>query len=511
MDKKTKQGSVLKVVEAPNDGASVAAPPAANSNNPASPKPAPKPVPSRADQEFLPAALEILESPPSPVMMSFIILMAAFVATAIIWAWFGRIDIIATAQGKIQPPGRVKIIQPLEVGKVAEIKAYNGDKVAKGDVVIVFEPEDARSDVKNLVSATASFEAETLRRTAAIETAQQGDQTLKTPTIAWSDDILEPLRQREQSVLAADINQLQAQTLSIDAQADVKRSELKRLTNTIAAQSTLVATLQRRVDMRDGLAKTGVESKASVIDAQEVLQRETAILVGEKGQLGDAESAIKSLTADRNKQIHGFIDDNTQRRAEANKQYQDFSERLVKARNRLKHMTLTAPADGTVQASSVYTIGQVLTAGQEIMRIVPSDAKLEVEAYLPNKDLGFVEVGQEVTVKVESFPFTRFGMLTGRVKHLARDAIPLPEAAQLEGNPALSNSSATFAGAQRTQNLVFPITISIDKPELIVDGKSVPMSPGMTVSAEIKTGNRRILEYVFSPLAETASEAMKER
>jgi hemolysin D len=145
------------------------------------------------------------------------------------------------------------------------------------------------------------------------------------------------------------------------------------------------------------------------------------------------------------------------------------------------------------------------------MRIVPSDAKLEVEAYLPNKDIGFVELGQEVTVKVESFPFTRYGMLTGHVTRLAHDAIPLPEASQIEGNPTQSNSTTTFAGAQRTQNLVFPMIISLDNPVLIVDGKPVPMSPGMTVSAEIKTGNRRILEYVFSPLAETASESMKER
>ena len=111
----------------------------------------------------------------------------------------------------------------------------------------------------------------------------------------------------------------------------------------------------------------------------------------------------------------------------------------------------------------------------------------------------------------DAYAFTRYGMLTGHDSHLAHDAIPLPEASQIEDNPAQSNSTATFAGAQRTQNLVFPIIISLDNPVLIVDGKPVAMSPGMTVSAEIKTGNRRILEYVFSPLAETGSEAMKER
>ena len=470
-----------------------------------------KASPSRADQEFLPAALEILETPPSPVMTSLIWLLTAFVVTALLWAWFGRIDIIAMAQGKIQPPGRVKIVQPVEAGKVSEIRATNGDKVAKGDILIALEPDEAKADVNNLEASTLGFEAESLRRGTAVAIARDFTDQGEVVAMTWPDHIPSALRAREEAVLAADIGQLNAQVDAIDAQADVKRSERQRLTSTIAAQSTLVATLQKRVDMRSGLTASGAGSKASVIDGQEVLQRESAILVGEKGQLGEATSAINSLAAERQKQVQSFLDENVQKRAEASKQHDDFSERLVKVRNRLKHMTLYSPEDGIVQASNVFTIGQVLTAGQEIMRIVPTGAKLEVEAYLPNKDIGFVELGQEVTVKVESFPFTRYGMLTGHVSHLAHDAIPLPEASQIEGNPAQSNSTATFAGAQRTQNLVFPIIISLDNPVLIVDGKPVPMSPGMTVSAEIKTGNRRILEYVFSPLAETGSEAMKER
>jgi hemolysin D len=466
---------------------------------------------SRADQEFLPAALEILETPPSPVMTSLIWLLTAFVVTALLWAWFGRIDIIAMAQGKIQPPGRVKIVQPVEAGKVSEIKVTNGDHVAKGDVLISFEPDEAKADVDNLELATLGFEAEILRRGAAVESVRDISGQRQFAAINWPEHIPQTTRQREESVLTADLSQLSAQVSAIDAQADVKRSEQQRLTLTIEAQTNLVATLQKRVDMRAGLVPSGAGSKASVFDSQEVLQRETAILVGEKGQLGEAENSIKSFAAERQKQVQSFLAENVQKRSEASKQHDDYSERLVKVRNRLKHMTLYSPADGTVQASNVFTIGQVVTAGQEIMRIVPSDAKLEVEAYLPNKDIGFVELGQEVTVKVESFPFTRYGMLTGHVTRLAHDAIPLPEASQIEGNPTQSNSTATFAGAQRTQNLVFPIIISLDKPELIVDGKPVPMSPGMTVSAEIKTGNRRILEYVFSPLAETASESMKER
>src|SRR5665213_1446302 len=507
MDKNANTGPTLKLVEAAPDFT----PTPANSNSPAAPKPAVKPVPNRADQEFLPAALEILETPPSPVMMYLILLLASFVAVALVWAWIGRIDIIATAQGKIQPPGRVKIVQPLEAGKVTEIKVSNGDRVAKGDVLIAFEPDDAISDVNNLEAATASFAAEALRRDAAIAAAQSDELPTVMPSVPWPDNVPATMRQREEVVLAADLSQLHSQILSIESQADVKRAEMQRLTTTITAQSTLVATLQRRVDMRAKLATSGNGSKTDLIADEETLQRETATLVGEQGQVTEAESAIKSLAADKAKQIQSFLDDNAQKRADANKQFEDYNERLAKARNHLRHMTLVSPADGIVQASSVFTIGQVVTAGQELMHIVPTDAKLEVEAYMANKDIGFVEDGQEVKVKVESYPFTRFGMLKGHVIHVAHDAIPLPEATQLEGNPAQASNTSLFAGAERTQNLVFPITIALDKSALMVEGKTIQMTPGMTVSAEIKTGNRRILDYVFSPLAETASEAMKER
>lgn len=263
--------------------------------------------------------------------------------------------------------------------------------------------------------------------------------------------------------------------------------------------------------MRSSLQVSGYGSKASVIDGKEVLQKEEAILAGQKGQIGEVDAALRLLATERSKILQAFLTENTQKRADAARQLEDYGQRLIKARNRLRNMTLRAPAEGIVQASAVFTVGQVVSVGQEVMRIVPGGATLEVEAYLPNKDIGFVELGQSVTVKVESFPFNRYGTLSGRVTNIARDAIPLPDAAQIEGNPARPAEQPTFAGAQRTQNLVFPVTIALEKPELMVDGRRVTMSPGMTVVAEIKTGSRRILEYVFSPLVETASEAMRER
>lgn len=467
----------------------------------------------RDDQEFLPAALEILETPPSPVRMAMIVFFAVFVLVALLWTYFGRFDIVAVAQGKIQPPGRVKIVQPLETAKVRRIAATNGMKVAEGDVLVEFDQQDARADVEALEAATSALEAEILRRAVAIGSASARKMSEQNRPLAlpWPSRISEAIRLREESVLRADLAQLDAAITAIEAQMALKESERARLGEMIKAHGTLVANLQERVDMRATLATSGSGSRASLIDGKEVLLKEESVLTGYRGQVREVEASLKVLVSERERLFQTFLTENTQKRADAGKALEEAGQRLIKAETRLGHMTLRSPADGIVQASAIYTIGQVVTPAQEVMRIVPQGDKLEIEAYLPNKDIGFVREGQLVAIKVESFPFTRYGMLSGTVTHIARDAIPQPEAAQIEGNPARPGENQMFAGAQRTQNLVFPITIAVEKPELVVDGRRIPMSAGMTVTAEIKTGSRRIIEYLFSPLVEVGSEAMRER
>ena len=176
-----------------------------------------------------------------------------------------------------------------------------------------------------------------------------------------------------------------------------------------------------------------------------------------------------------------------------------------------RNLTPVQPDLHTVTALTVASAGQVVSVGEEVMRIVPNDATLEIEAYLENKDIGFVKPGQEAVVKIESFPFTRYGTATATVTRVSKDAIPEQDAQQIEGDPGKSTKSTGFAGAQRTQNLVFPATLVPTHDWVDVEGQQVPILPGMAVTVEIRTGSRRILEYLLSPLVETHSKAMKER
>ena len=463
------------------------------------------------DQEFLPACLEILETPPSPVRMAFILLICLFVVVALAWSWFGRIDIVAIAQGKIQPSGRVKVIQPLETGKVADIRVENGAYVKKGEVLVEMESGDAQAEQNAAAAALAAWRAEALRRRAAIDAAVQGKLS-EIPAIAWSDDIPAANRLREEKVLAGDLGQLTAVIEGLDAQMQQKGAERDHLLATIRSQNELIATLKERVDMRSSLVKSGFGAKSALIDATETLQYQQTTIQTQKGQLDQAIANLGVLAKERQKAVAAFVADNGQKLAEAQRQADDFEQRLAKARLKSGRLALTSPIDGVVLGLTVTTLGQVIASGDEIMRIVPADAALEIECYLANKDVGFVKPGQAAVVKIESFPFTRYGTLSAQVRRVARDAIPEPEAQVAEGDSSKGNrNNKFFAGAQRTQNLVFPVTLTPDKYVMMINGESVPLTPGMAVTVEIATGNRRIIEYIFSPLVEVASQAMIER
>jgi hemolysin D len=416
---------------------------------------------------------------------------------------------VAIAQGKIQPSGRVKTVQPVEGGKITRIHAINGQKVAEGDILIALQDNEAQADVDTVAAQLIHGRAEALRRNAVVASATNPEAP---PKILWPDMTPPSVRAREEAVLMTDLGSLSAQLASIDAQRAQKIAERNRLRETITAQESLVTILGDRVDMRQALQQTAAGTKASLIDAMETQAYQKTFLATERGQLIEAERGIEALSAERKRTLHAFIAENSSKGSDAQKLADEAEPRLAKSKIRVANLLIRSPVAGTVQASSVINIGQVLNAGQEVMRIVPDEAVLEVETYLPNKDIGFVHEGQIASVKVEAFPFTRYGTIEATVTRVASDAIALPEAMAAEGNtqPQPQDSKGA-AGAQRVQNLYFPVTLKLSQTSILTDGKPVPLAPGMAITAEIKTGKRRLLDYLLSPLKEVGSTALTER
>jgi len=482
----------------------------------------PRPAPSRAlalmaadgrngsDREFLAPALEILETPASPVRLAFLWLICGLVAVAIAWAYFGRVDIIAAAQGKFQPTGRVKVIEPVETGRVAVVRVSNGAFVKAGDVLVELDRAAAEADVRAAQAELESAEAEAVRRRFALKAARARALS-PVPKIDWPADTPPELREREDQVMAADLGRLAAELASFGAQRAQKSAERRQLIQTIAAQRNLVATLQERVDMRAKLLELQSGAKSSVIDATETLQYQQTQLAMQEGQLASLTTGLDVIARDSEKAVQTFLSDDAQKLSDAERRIEEARQRLAKARASVDHLTLSAPIAGRVQASIIANVGQVVTSGEEIMRIVPQDSKLEIEAYVLNRDIGFVSVGQEAVVKVESFPFTRYGSIKANVVRIAKDAIPAPDASAIEGDPAHGTKTAGFAGAERTQNLVFAVVLEPETSSIMVDGAPQPLTSGMAVTVELKTGTRRLIEYLFSPLVEVAAKAMRER
>lgn len=463
------------------------------------------------DREFLPAALEILETPPSPIRVQALWFICIAFASALLLSWFGRIDIHAVAQGRIQPSGRSKVVQPFEPGVVAALNVTNGQQVSANDVLLVLDPTETTADREALKRDLESAYGEAARRRVAVAEARAG--TMKVEAIAFPEDVGETVRKREELVLASELGQLKSTLSSLEAQIDEKHAAVERLKASIAARAKLLALTQERVDMRETVNAQGSLSRAMVIESLQQHETQKIAQATETGQVTETQAAIVTLERKVAETISQFVAEQSQKLTEAERKADRTAQDLVKARSKNERTALRAPIAGTVQQLAVTTIGQVVTTGQALLTIVPSDAPVEIEAFVQNQDIGFVESGQPAVVKVDAFPFTRFGTLDGKILRVSRDAVEERDAAQLADptNAVRSQGNAATQPTTRGQTLVFPATIALGRSTMPIDGKEIPLVPGMAVTVEILTGSRRAIDYVLSPLREIASKAAHER
>jgi hemolysin D len=513
--------------------------------------PPPQPQPSRRtppavtgrDREFLPAALEILETPPPPLPIALIATISACALAALVWSYFGRLDVHATAPGKIEPAGYAKVIEPLDPGKIAAIHVERGQAVKAGDLLLELDPAEANADAVSAQNTLNASVAEIARRRFAIDTVRAAETEAQSAQdrldarakndgaaaadsgsveslagqaemkVAWDGAVPEPFRLREEAVLRADLAQLSDALKALDRQMAEKLATQKRLDMSIAFQNTLMNTLNQRVSTRQEAIDLKVGTKIDLYNAKEELEKSEAALASDQGQLIETDAAIRSVRSEKAKTVSQFIADNENKLADAARKADEARQALAKADARLARTRLYAPTDGVVQQMAVTTVGQVVTTGQQLIVLTPIGGKLQVEALVANLDIGFVKPGQDAVIKVDAFPFTRFGALHGKVVNIASAAI-----AEQDAKRALANATATANPAPEAptapgqpESFVFPVTVSLDETAMKIDDATIPLTPGMTVTVEIRTDSRRVIDYLLSPLAKIGSEALRER
>jgi hemolysin D len=451
---------------------------------------------------FLPAALEIAESPPSPIGRAIGASIIAVFCIAMVWATLGSVDIVATATGKIVPGGRTKLIQPFETGVVRAIRVRDGQSVKAGDVLIELDPTMTEADQERQKSDLLAAELDAARLRAAL-----------------AADPLAAFR-APQNASAAEIEMHRQFLISQRAEQDAKLSEIERQkgqkeaerATTSASAAKLEATipvLQERVDIRKGLVEKALASKVLYLSEYQELVAMQQDLLLQKSRLREADAAIALLKETKDKTAAEYRRATYDALAKAEQKAGSAAQEVVKADRRTKLQRLTAPVDGVVQQLAVHTVGGVVTPAQALAVVVPSESQLEIEAMLSNRDIGFVHRGQTAEIKVDTFNFTRYGLLHGDVLSVSTDAITRDRSQG--GSNDRTSSAAQSSSEPKGQELEYAARVSLDQTHMQVEDKLVKLGPGMAVTVEIKTGTRRIISYLLSPLARYKQEALRER
>jgi len=454
----------------------------------------------RDELAFLPAALEIVETPPSPAGRAIVFILAGLFTAALVWSWWGTIDIVASATGKIVPNGSTKLIQPFETGVVRSIRVQDGQPVKAGDVLIELDPTLNAAERDHLSNDLLAEQLNVARLRAAL---------------ADGDDFAPPAKadpaivSTQRQLLLHQVAEHRAKLAALDRQSAQKTAEVATTGATIQKLEAVIPVVQTRVDMRKSLMDKELGSRLIYYETLQQLIEQQKELGVQKSHLTEAEAAVAAIHETRSQALseyrRGLADDLVKSEQKANGLAQD----LIKAEQRTRLQQLTAPVDGVVQQLSVHTIGGVVTPAQTLMVIVPSDSRLEIEALVSNRDIGFVHAGQPAEIKVDTFNFTRYGLLDGEVLGVSQDAIvrERPQERPDERGRGAANDSSEPKG----QELNYSARISLSQTRMLIDDRVVNLSPGMAVTVEIKTGSRRILSYLLSPLLRYRQEVLRER
>ena len=438
---------------------------------------------TREEREFLPAAVEVLDTPASPAGRTAALLICALFVLAVAWSWFGHIDTVAVAQGRIVPGGRVKLIQPLEVGVVREIHVREGQRVRAGDALVDLDPTESEVDLDQTRRVLEESRMEHARADYGLRHLMDEAATLERPE-GVGEAVFEAQRER----LESELRLLGARLAALDGETERLRAARAGEVAQIATLEPLIEVVREHERSLRDLLDRGLGGRGPWLELRRELAERERELAGHRHRVRQLDAEAASTARRREETVAEFRYRAAANRVEALGTMEQARLELRSASLRTERSRLRAPVDGTVQRLAVHTVGGVVRTAEPLMVVVPHGVTLEVEASVLNRDIGFVEVGQPVEVKVEAFPFTRYGLIDGEVVHLSADAV-----------------------LDETLGPVYPMKVRLATERIRVGERWVELAPGMTVAAEVRTGKRRAIEFFLAPLLRYRGEALRER
>jgi len=430
--------------------------------------------PSDDRHEFKPLLVEIEERPLNPLGRAIFWIVIAAILFTCLWMFFGEVDIVVTARGKVIPAGEVKTIQPLNAGVVRSILIQPGDYVSKGQVLMEIDPSDVDPELTSMQADHKQAELEIERINALLE-----DRAFNVSNEHYDAEVLRV----QQEIYISEKERLKKQI-------QVKQEGLAQLDERLAAEHKVA----EQAGYMFGLLSEKFERLQKVKDiiSRDDYERTESEAKRYQTELKSSEHRVSALKKQTNQEI-AYIEAEYRNRllaelAEKKQRYLYLQAKIEKAEFISTRQQITAPVDGYISQLLFHTIGGVVTPAEKLAHIVPTNSPLLIKSYLLNKDAGFVAKDMVASIKIDTFNFQKYGTIKGKVIQVSRDSI---EDEQL--------------------GLVYETYIAPDKNTLVIDGVETPISTGMSVTAEVKVGKRRIIEFFLYPLIKYLDEGVSVR
>lgn len=430
-------------------------------------------------QNFKTDATAIEEAPVSLGIHAALYVVLALLVAAILWSIFGTLDRIVVAQGKIATRTPLIVMSPYTTSRILQVNVKAGDHVRKGQVLVTFDPSFAQADEASLEHKVRVLRAKVDRLTAQL----QGTDF----TVAPSDDQERQMQgqifTQETAQYGAELAQRDSQIAALNSQIRADNATIAGLKQQLGMSQKVVDIYQRLLDQKAGAPLDVMKAQSSAIDVELKL----------KTTLGDMKKLVEQraqVQAERQAFIDKWHADHNQQLVQARQDLAETSQTLNKARTMKDYTKLVAPVNATVLEMADRSTGSVLREAETLITLVPDDADLYIEANVRSRDVSYLKVGNTVRVKLESYPFQRYGTLEGRLEVISADSVPLKE-------------------GDRTE-LVYRAQIKLLQSVREIAARGIHLRPGLVASADIKTGRRSIASYILNPILRTADEGMKE-
>lgn len=400
--------------------------------------------------EFLPIISEIEEEPLNPLGRTTFWIIVTLIFFTALWLYFGKVDIVVTARGKIIPDGEIKIIQPLETGVVKNILVNEGQFVKKGQTLIEIDTSTTQPQLLSLKANLDYINTERKRLNGEIVQNTQNSYTQ---------------------------NELSKSTYAdLNNQLAAKNHEIKRLNEEVK---------NYRKQLSLNLEKERRMQEVSDIIAGNDLDRVRSENMDYRSRIASLNEQIRVVQKEADYIRTNFRTQNLTLLADRDKQANELEANIKEIEFKKQQQNIISPVDGYVNTMLIHTIGGVVTPAEKVISVVPADSPLIIKASVPDKDIGFVKKGMPVQVKIDTYDFQKYGMIEGIVKKVSKDSVE-----------------------DEKQGLIYDVYITPVTKSLTVDGKEQPVAIGMGLSAEIKTGKRRIIEFFIYPIVKYWSEAI---